>query len=445
MDNVMQPPMPADLVAVGLNDAARLGRAGMLVLALGVLPVGAWLAVAPLASAVVASAHVKIDLNRRPVQHTDGGIVREVRVRDGQRVDQGEPLLILGDVRVDADLSRLSYRVQAERASMARLQAESRMAPVVSFPPDVLKAKDSDPRLGELLDKERSLFTMRREAVIGQVDLLASQREKVLQEMKFLRAQIDQAGKSLNHQKADLEANRRLLSTGFISSNRIEQIEATVADYGARLEEKRSTLARTEQRVVEIDLRMRGLESSYQSEASDQLKIAAARLSEIEQELRKSTDASTRQVIVAPASGEVIDLKFTTPGGVVSPRETIANIVPLDSRLVVEARLRPEDISRVHPDQPADIRFTAFRYRTTLLVEGKVFYVSADRSVDPATDTPYYTALVEADQKSLEKAGNLKLQAGMPAEVYIKGEERTPLQYLVEPVTQVLRRAAREQ
>ena len=148
---------------------------------------------------------------------------------------------------------------------------------------------------------------------------------------------------------------------------------------------------------------------------------------------------------MAPSDGDVINLRYTTPGAVVPPRETIADIVPANPRLVVEAHLRTEDVSRVQQGQAADIRFTAFKYRTTRLVEGKVFYVAPDRSLDRTNGAPYYVALIEADAASLQHAGDdVKLVAGMPAEVYIKGEERTPLQYLIEPVTQVLRHAARE-
>jgi HlyD family type I secretion membrane fusion protein len=201
---------------------------------------------------------------------------------------------------------------------------------------------------------------------------------------------------------------------------------------------------RLEQRLVDGALRIKALESDYRQQASDQLKITAARLGEIQQELRKGSDASARQVIVAPAAGEVMNLRFTSPGSVVSPREPIADIVPTDPRLVIEARIRPEDVNRVENGRDAEIRFTAFNSRTTKLVAGKVIYVAGDRTVDRATNQPNYVALVEADAASLGDAGNLKLLAGMPAEVYVKGEERTPLQYLVDPVTQVLRRAGRE-
>jgi membrane fusion protein, epimerase transport system len=426
------------------GEARRLEHRALAVLLLGLLPVAAWMALAPLSSAVVAQAYVKVDLNRRPVQHAEGGIVREVLVRDGQRVRQGQPLLVLGDVAVAADNNRLDYRVKTERASLARLDAEQGMASAISFPSDVLDAAKTDPRLDAQLAKERSLFDTRRYALLIQVRLLNAQRDKVAEEISALQAQIVQASESMKFQKRDLETNRALLRDGFISALRITQLEGSVADYGVKIEERRSELARAEQRMVDTDLRIRSMQGEYRQQASDQLKVAAARLSEIEQEQRKSIDASRRQVITAPASGEIIDLKYSSPGAVIAPRETIADIVPNDTRLVTEARIRTEDINRVEQGQAAEIRFTAFKYRTTQLVHGKVVYISADRLLDRANNVPYYSVLVEADSTSLAQAGELKLVAGMPAEVYIKGGERTPLQYLAEPVTQVLRRAGRE-
>jgi len=444
MESALQMVTANDSLREHASEARCLARWGLAVVAFGLLPVTAWMTFAPLSSAVVAQAYVKVDLNRRPVQHAEGGMVRQVLVRDGQRVKQGEPLLVLGDVSVDADKNRLDYRVKTERASLARLDAEQGMLHSLNFPADVMEAAKSDPRLAEQLAKERALFAARRDALVGQVRLLHSQRDKVAEEVVALRAQITQASESMKFQKVDLDTNNKLRKDGFVSATRVAQIEGAIADYGVKLEERRSELARAQQRMVDIDLRVSALEGEYRQQASDQLKVATARLSEIEQEQRKSVDASARQVITAPASGEVIGLKYPVPGAVIPPRETIADIVPEDTRLVTEARIRPDEISRIMRGQPAAIRFTAFKYRTTQLVRGKVIYMSADRLIDRATEAPYYSVLVEADPASLAKAGDLKLLAGMPAEVYIEGEQRTPLQYLLEPVTQVLRHAARE-
>jgi membrane fusion protein, epimerase transport system len=440
-------PMPNPALAPlreEMFEVRRLARIALLVLLLGLAPVLGWLAFAPLSSAVVASAFVKVDLDRRPVQHAEGGTVREVLVRDGQRVKQGDPILVLGDVSVDADQNRLSYRYHVERASIARLEAEQTLAASVKWPSEVQAASNTDSRIKEQLEKEKALFSARREALFGQSALLRSQRDKIAQERESLKLQIVQASESLRHQKVELESNRRLQGEGFISATRVSQLEATVADYGVKLEERRGELAKSEQRMFDMDLRIKSLEGDYRQQASDKLKETNGRLSEIQQELRKSSDASKRQVILAPASGDVMNLKFTSPGSMVSPREPIADIVPSNPRLLVEAHIRTEDVSRVVQGQPAKIRFTAFRYRTTSLVDGKVFYVSPDRLLDRATNQPYYVAMVEADPASLALASEVKVQAGMPAEVYIQGEKRTPLQYLIEPVTQVLRRAGRE-
>ncbi len=425
-------------------EATRLGRLGLWVLLGAVLPAGLWLGLAPLTSAVVAPASVKVDLNRRPVQHVEGGIVREVLVRDGQQVKQGQPLLVLGDVAVDADRQRLDYRVMSERASEARLLAEQAMAGTVAFPPDVLAAARTDAALNAQVTRERMLFGARHDALYGQLKLLGAQRDKVEQEITALKAQIARAVEALQFQRNELDANRKLARDGFISPAKVNQLEGGIADYGVKLEERRSELARAEQRRVDIDLRMRTQESDYRQTASDQLKLASAQLTETRQEQRKSSDAWTRQVITAPADGEVMDLKYSSVGAVIPPRETIADIVPSDTRLLTEARIRPEDITRVQAGQSAEIRFTAYKYRSTKMVDAKVVYVSADRLVDRANGQPYYVAQVEADRQSLEAAGDLKLQAGMPAEVYITGDKHTPFEYLMEPVLQVLRHAGRE-
>ena len=426
------------------DHAKRLVRAGWWIILGAIVPIGLWVVFAPLSMAVVAPAFVKVDLNRRPVQHLEGGIVRAVLVRDGQRVVSGEPVLILGDVGVDADRNRLEYRVNVERAAMARFEAEQVLSGRLSFPAELLAEAQKDDRVRQALAKETALFQARRHSLESEVALMRAQRERIEQEMSALRGQIIQADGSLTLQKRFFEANKRLVKDGFISATRIEQIEGAVLDYAAKLEQQRSELARAEQRLVDIDLKIQTARNQYTQAASDQLKATAARLAEIEQEQRKSEDAAARQVVVAPASGEVIDLKFTSPGAVVRPGEPIAEIVPGDARLMIEAHIRPEDINNVQLDQSARVKFTAFKYRNAMLVTGKVTYVSGDRLLDRATNMPYYSVMIAADPGSLQSSGDLKLQAGMPAEVYIDGSKQTPLQYIVEPLTSTVRKAGRQ-
>jgi epimerase transport system membrane fusion protein len=409
-----------------------------------VVPLGLWMGFAPLALAVVAPAHVKVDLNRRPVQHLEGGIVREVLVRDGQVVKAGQPVVVIGDVGADADRNRLTYRLAVERTALERLEAEQRRASSLTFSEGVRAEAKRDPRLHEALAKESGLFSARLHSLNSELALMRLQRQRVQQEIGALEAQSTQAAASLTLQRADLESNRRLVGEGFISATRVNQMEASVADYAARLEERRTELARGHGRLIDSDIKSNGIVNEYARSASDQLKQTLARVSEIEQELRKSDDATKRQVVLAPAAGEIIDLKFTSPGAVVRPGESIAEIVPASAALMIEAQIRPEEVNNVHAGQAARIKFTAFKYRNTTMVTGKVTYVSGDRFTDKVTQQPYYSVLIVADATSLDSVRDLKMQAGMPAEVYIEGGTQTALQYLADPITSTLRKAGRQ-
>jgi HlyD family secretion protein len=423
----------------------RLVRTGGWIVLGALAPLGVWMVVAPLSMSVVAPAYVKVDLNRRPVQHLEGGIVRTVLVRDGQKVNAGDAVLVLGDVSVDAERNRLEYRANVERAGIARLEAEELRAELVTVPAALLAAARRDSRVQQAIDKERSLFRARRDALWSETALMVKQRDRIEHEIEALEAQLKQVEVSLNLQKRELELNRKLLAEGFISAAKIVQLEAIVADYASKLEERRSELARAAQRLVDVDLRVKAVNNDYVKSASDALKMANARLGEIEQELRKSTDAVARQVVAAPTAGEVIDLKFTSPGSVIRPGEQIADIVPIDARLLLEAHIRPEDINNVRLGQHARIRFTAFKYRTTALATGTVTYVAGDRLIERTTNLPYYSVLITADPESLHDIGlDFKIQAGMPAEVYIEGATQTPFQYLAEPITSTIRKAGRQ-
>jgi membrane fusion protein, epimerase transport system len=427
------------------EQAQRLRRTGYAIIFGATVPIALWMAFAPLSMAVVAPAHVKVDLNRRPVQHLEGGIVREVLVRDGQRVRAGEPLLRLGDVAVDAELSRLRYRLNVERAAVARLDAEQAMADAVAFPQTLKDAAQDDPRVMQALKKELALFTARRRMLDNESALLRKQQGRMGSEMASMRAEIQQAQTSLDLQRRDLERSHGLLKDGFISQTRVSQVEATVADYASRLEERRSEVARAQQRELDNQLKLKSSQNTYLQQASDQWKTTASRVSELEQELRKSEDAAARQVVAAPADGEVIDLRFSSPGAVVRAGEPIAEIVPSSAPLTIEAQVRPEEVSHVYRGQRARIKLMAFRYRSAAMVTGAVTHVSGDRLIDKASGQPYYHVLISADASSLLQGGDdMKLQAGMPAEVYIEGSVQTPLQYIVEPIGSTLRRSARQ-
>ena len=274
------------------DHARRLVRTGVWIVLGAIVPLGLWMGFAPLSMAVVAPAFVKVDLNRRPVQHLEGGTVRQVLVRDGQQVKAGDPVLILGDVRIDADHNRLNYRVQVERATLIRLEAEHSLAEALKIPPDLRNAAREDPRVMQALVKENGLFQAQRHSLESATALMKQQRVRIEQEIVAVKAQIAQAESSLELQRRDLEANRGLIKEGFISSSRISQIEAVVMDYAAKLEERRTELARANQRLIEIDVKIQSMRNDYVRSASDQLKATTQRLP---RSSRSSASRSTRQ------------------------------------------------------------------------------------------------------------------------------------------------------
>jgi HlyD family type I secretion membrane fusion protein len=422
------------------NEARWIIRSGLAVIVGGALALGGWMTLAPLSGAVIAPGFVKVDLNRKVVQHQEGGIVRAIRVRDGDKVKEGQELVLLDDVRIDAQLDLLRTQLDGERAKAARLEAERSYAAKPKFPKDLT----DQPRTTEIIERESALFRARRDAVETQVAVLRTQIKESANEAAALADQIAAEEKALGLQKAELEANERLLAQGYIQKTRILTLQRAVAEYEARFGEHKAELSKSRQRVSELELRILTMRNQYAQVASDELKDTTTRIFDLEERIRPSKDAATRQKITSPIAGEVVGLKVFTAGSVIGPRDVLMEIVPEEKRLIIEARIRPDDINHVRSGSEADIRLTAYKQRTTPLVYGKVIYVSGDRMTDPQNGTPYYIVHIDVTDRALADAGNLHLTAGMPAEVFIRTDSRTALDYLTAPVTASLRRGMRE-
>ena len=423
-----------------MNELKRLVGSGLVIITAGVLALGGWTVLAPLSGAIVAPAFVKVDLNRKVVQHAEGGIVREIHVRDGDRVKQGQVLIVLDDVKVDANLELLSIQLIAERAKGARLEAEAAYAPKLGFPADIVR-REREPRVAEILERERALFQSRRSSVESQIGALRSQIRETQAETTALLEQIAAEDRNISLQKEELKANEELLKQNFVQKTRVLTLQRAVAEYEVKHGEHRADLARSRQKAAELELRIITAQNTYKQTAVDDLKDATAHIFDLEERLRPSRDAAQRQQVLAPIGGEIVGLKVFTAGAVVGPRDVLMEIVPAEKTLIVEARIRPEDINHVHVGDDAEVRLTAYKQRTTPLVAGRVAYVSGDRLTDAEGKSAYYVAHVAVSPASL---GELRMQAGMPAEVYVRTDSRTVLDYLLAPVTAYLRRAMRE-
>jgi epimerase transport system membrane fusion protein len=432
--------VPDDIYDV---EARRLIRVGLGVIVALVLGIGIWMVITPLSGAAIAPGAVKVDMNRKTLQHQEGGIIKEILVRDGSHVEAGQTLLVINDVRVDANYDLLITQLDSEMAKASRLFAESTLEDSISYAKELLSRADES-RVKELMRRENAVFSTRRQMLDTQIRLLKEQIHEAQREAVALGDQVDAEKRAIQWQQEELRANQQLAEKGFMSNTRLLTLQRGVAEYEARLGEHRGTLAQARQRAGDFELRIASVRNNYMKEAADELKDATAKTYDLRERLRPSLDASQRQKVIAPVSGEIVDLRVTTIGAVVGPREPLLDIVPANPELIVEARVRPEDITYVKIGGDADVRLSAFKQRITPTVTGKVTYVSADSLTDNKTGAAYYLTHVKLTPASLKEAGELKLQAGMPAEVFVRTPARTPLEYLLDPLTGFLQRSFRE-
>jgi HlyD family type I secretion membrane fusion protein len=344
---------------------------------------------------------------------------------------------------VDATLELVRTQLDAEQARNARLTSERLLAASVTYP-ETLISRRADKRVQELMDRESALFKVRRAALASQIELINTQIGETHIEITARQAQEKSDAEAVRLQREELIANEQLLGQGFVSKTRLLGLQRAVVEYETRGGTNLAEMAQAKQRVAELELRALTLRNEFMQQAENELKESTARVFDLQERLRPYQDAAARQRIVAPVAGVVVDLQVTTVGAVLGPRDRLMDIVPADPELIVEAQVRPEDINYVHVGTDADVRLTAFKQGITPVVTGKVVYVSADRLIDPATQMGYYMARVRVDAESLAHAGNLRLQAGMPAEVYIKTKERTALLYFMDPVLGYVGRGMRE-
>ncbi|HET7362363.1 MAG TPA: HlyD family type I secretion periplasmic adaptor subunit [Burkholderiales bacterium] len=423
-----------DLDTSARNALRRLGQQFAVPVAVVAALAGSWLALAPLSGAIVAPAQIKVELNRKTVQHQEGGIVREILVRDGQQVRAGDPLVVVGDLRSSAEFSMLQDRLQAELVRKARAAAEAALAPRFTPPHGA----------GEHASREQALFAARRRTLDEQVASLQAQIRDGHAQASALEGQIAANEASARLSVEEIEINEKLARQGFVNRTRMLALERGAADYRSRIAEAQSDLAAARQRSGELQARIAQARNQYQSQAADELKDASARIRELEERLRPSRDQVERQLVRSPVDGEVMAMRVSAVGEAIGPREPILDVVPAREKLVIEARIRPEDIDHVRKGSPAEVRLAAFDTRSTPLLPGTVVFVSADRVSAPSGSESWFVATVELDAAALRDHPQLRLQAGMPAELFVKTSERTLFEYLARPVAIFASRAMRE-
>lgn len=399
-----------------------------------------WATTAPLSGAIIAAGKLKAELNRKTVQHQEGGIVRRILVRDGEMVHAGQSLVVIGDVRNDAELSLLQDQLEAERIRHARACAEAILAASFQAPADM----QSSTAVADHLVRENALFEARRRTLQEQIASLDAQVRDAQEQAKALSAQIEATQASGQLATDELRINEKLAREGYIQRARLLQLERDQSDYRSRLAEIQSNRSLARQRAGELQARIVQTRNQYQQLATDEVKEAAARIRELQERLRPSRDQVERQFVRSPVDGKVMALRVSSIGEVIGPRDPILDVVPTQEKLVVEARIRPQDINHVRENSAAEVRLSAFDARTTPLLPGKVVFVSADRVTAPQSGESWFIATVEVDAAALKDHPGIQLQAGMPAELYVTTASRTLFRYLTKPLAAFASHAMRE-
>lgn len=417
--------------------------AGLIIITLAFGGLGIWSGLAPLSSAAIAPGVVNVDTNRKTVQHLEGGIVGDILVTEGSVVEAGQVLVRLDDTRADASYHLLQGQYLATLALEARLAAERDGHPAIAYPTELVRQRGA-PDIDEIIAAQDGLFAARLRSLEGETSVLRQRVTLFEEEIKGLRAQQ----KAKEHQstliREEYKSVKELYDKGYERKPRLLALERAQAALEGDRGELIAQISRARQAIGEAELRIIDRENNFQQEVVAELRDVQVKIAELRDRVRAQEDVLQRVDIRAPLAGTVVDLKVHTPGGVIAPGAPILDIVPSEERLVIEARLRPDDIDTVHVGLPAEVRLTAYKRRNTPTIAGHVIQVSADRFIDDRTGLSYYLARIELDDGALDFLEDVKLYPGMPAEVMIETGKRVVIDYLLGPIIDSIRRAFRE-
>lgn len=409
---------------------------------------GVWSAMAPLDSAAMGPGLIVLENYRKSVQHLEGGIVREVRAREGQLVRKGDILLTLEDVQPSAQMELVRGQLIVATAREARLIAQRDGKSAVLYPP-LLRNMATDPRVAEAMRGQDQTFRARKQAQDGETTLYQRQISQLREKSSGLREQKamrDKLVTSFDKERADFEA---LAREGYTERQRVREMERNLAQNEGLRGSLIADLASTEFEISAAQVKIVQLEKELQREVAKELGEVQAELFGLREKMRSLNDTFARTVITAPDAGKVLALAVHAPGEVLKPGARILDIVPANEKLIVEARLAPQDVDQVRVGQMAEVRFSAFRQRDMPKIEGQLATLSADRLLDEGTEQkqPYYLARILITPKGMQDLAklNLELVPGMPADVLVKTGERTFWHYLTAPLSDLMTRSLKEE
>ena len=407
--------------------------AGNLLVVCFVLGLGIWSSFAPLESAAIASGVVETESSRKTIQHLEGGIVREILVADGDAVRTGQVLIWLDDTRARAEVQSLQGQLWDATAREARLQAEQQGQEQVLFPARMETAGNESASAAAVLTAQRNIFETRRQVFRSQLAVVREKRLQVDKEILGLRAQETAVAQRAEIAREELDMVATLVSKGLERRPRLLNLEREVADIQGRRGEIAAHISRAEQVINESQATLLKLESDRQNEIAQSLREAQNQIFQLRERLRAAEDQLSRTEVKAPEDGVITDLRIHTPGGVIGAGAPLMDMVPRHDRLIVTARIKPEDIDVVHPGLNADVHLLPYNQRRAPRLSGTVTHVSADRLVDKRTEQPYYATKIRVQDARIAEHG-IRIIPGMPAQVFITTGRSTVALYALRPL-----------
>lgn len=405
---------------------------------------GGFGAKAPLDSAAIAPGQVATESSTKPIQHLEGGIVREILVKESDAVKEGQVLFRLEPTQARANSDIVRKQIDADLALEARLVAERDLAETLKFPKALLARRSFADTAAAIDDQERR-FRERKTTLANDTKILRSRLEQTSKELGGLERQRAALRDQIDNIAGDVESFSVLLKKGLYTKSKLNALKREQSRLEGQLGAVEGEIARNEKIIEETDFQIRQAEQKYVDEAARDLPEVRARLTQAQERLAVADDVVSRVEVKAPQDGIVQGIKVHAPGAVVRPGDALAELVPTGDKLVMAARVSPLDIDNVAPKQKAEIRFPAFSTRRIPTILGKVETVAADAMLDDYTKEPYYLARVIVDTSTLPADIQERLIPGMPADVLITTGERTLLQYLIGPISDLFAKSMREQ
>ncbi|MBI3674191.1 MAG: HlyD family type I secretion periplasmic adaptor subunit, partial [Rhizobiales bacterium] len=404
---------------------------------------GGWSVFTTINGAVIAPATIAVESNTKKIQNKDGGIVREIRVKDGDRVQAGQTLIVLDDTETRAELGIVEATLIENLARRARLEAERDDRDSIEWPTEVLFRRD-DPDIARIMGGQQRLLEARNAAVRGKQDQLQQQISQNDEQISGIDVQIDSKQRQIDLIKDELKGLRELLTKGLVALSRVLAMEREQARLDGEKGQLIAARATAAEKIAELKLQIIQIDDSSRAQSLTDLRDAEGKIAEYSERRLASLARLGRTEIKSPIEGEIYQLAVHTIGGVITPAETLLLIVPDSDELVLQAQVSPRNIDQVEMGQKARVRFPALNSRFTPEIGAEVTQVSADTTRVDQNTPAFYAVRLRIPPDELAKLEGKKLKPGMPAEAFIQTSAQTPLTYLVKPMLDQVARAFRE-